>query len=200
MSEPEPRWIPVEIGGEAFHRINLEHEEVGARVVEEIRSEVEVYYDRRWSLTREFCAFLVERPDLLEGRRIFVAGAGVGMEAVVAGALGREVVVNDLAPVALELLAEQLERNGVEAYEVDVGPCQEADLDGVDLVMACFVVYDAETRNAVRRLLERAAHRGVPGLLANEDIGGHFSALLEGLGPPVRELDPEGRGRIVVVG
>lgn len=200
MSEPESRWIPVDLNGRTFHALDLEHEDVGRRVLREIRSGVDVYYDRRWSLTGTFCRFLMERPELLEGRTVFVAGAGVGLEAVVAGTLAEAVVLNDLAPVALELAAEQLERNGVERFEIVPGPFQAADLSGVDLVMACFVVYDAGTRDAMAALLERAAGRSVPALLANEDLGRHFSRLLDEAEGPVTDLDPEGKGRIVRVG
>lgn len=168
-------------------------------MVGEIESGVDVYYDRRWSLTRRFCRFLVERPELLEGRHVFVAGAGVGMESVVAGRIAREVTVNDLAPVALQLCVEQLERNGVEDPRVEPGPFQEADLGGVDLVMACFVVYDRATREATGSLLERTGRRGIPVLLANQDLGGHFSALRSRTERTVRDLDPDGEGRFVWV-
>lgn len=202
MADDDPtRWIPTEIGDRAFRRLDLEHPEVGDRIMDEIQSPVAVYYDRRWPLTGGFCRFLVERPDLLEGKRVFVAGAGVGMEAVVAGALARSVVVNDVAPVALELCAEQLEGNGIETYEVAPGPFEEVDLEGIDLVVACYVVYDPETRRAMARLLERTGERGIPALLANADIGGHFTRLLRGLGDRARELDgswPE-KGTVVLV-
>lgn len=197
------RWIPVEIAGRRFERINLEHPEVGGRVVEEIDAGVDVYYDREWPLTRRFCTFLLERPDRLDGRSVFVAGAGVGLESVVAGRLARSVTVNDLAPVALELCAEQLERNGVRDFRTAGGPFQHADLSGIDLVVACFVVYDPGTRDAMRELLGRAARRRVPALLANEDLGGYFSEVLEAAGTAgsrVRDLDPEGGRRFVLVG
>lgn len=199
MSDEEPRWIPVEIAGCRFERINLEHPEVGGRVVEEIESGVDVYYDRRWSLTREFCSFLLDGPDLLEGRSVLVAGAGVGMESVVAGRLARSITVNDLAPVALELCVEQLERNGVVDFEVAPGAFQEVELDGVDLAMACFAVYDDETEAAMRELLERTGERGIPVLLANQDIGGHFGALLAGTDRSLRDLDPAGKRRFVLL-
>lgn len=200
MADPEPRWIPTDIAGRTFQRINLRYGEVGARIVEEIESDVDVYYDRRWPLTREFCAFLMERPEIVRARTVFAAGAGVGMEAVVLGHLADALVLNDVAPVALELAAEQLERNGIEGFRVDPGPFQDADMSGIDLVVACFVVYDAETRDAMAALLERAGRRELPALLANEDLGGFFTEFLDGLEPPVRELDPEGKGRIVMVG
>ncbi len=200
MPEPDSHWISVDVAGRTFQALDLDHDRVSRRIREEIRSGVDVYYDRRWSLTGTFCRFLLGRPGLVEGRRVFVAGAGIGLEAVVAGRLAQGVVLNDVAPVALELAAEQLERNGVSDYRVAPGPFQEADLPGVDLVMACFVVYDRRTREAMAGLLERAAEDEVPALLANEDLGGHFSRLLEGLDRPVREMDPAGKGRIVTVG
>lgn len=199
MTSEEPRWIPVEISGHPFERINLEHPEVGGRVVDEMESGVDVYYDRRWRLTRRFCRFLLDRPELVEGRSVFVAGAGVGMESVVAGRLGGSVTVNDLAPVALELCVEQLERNGVVEPGVAPGPFQDAELDGIDLVMACFVIYDEETGRAMSRLLERAGKLEIPALLANQDLGGHFSEVLSATDRPVRDLDPDGKDRFVWV-
>lgn len=169
-------------------------------MVEEIESGVDVYYDRRWTLTRRFCRFLLDEPELLEGKSVFVAGAGVGMESVVAGRLARSVTVNDVAPVALQLCEEQLERNGVVDFGVAPGAFQEVELNGVDLVMACFVVYDDETEGAMLELLERTGARDIPVLLANQDIGGHFGALLSGTDRPVRDLDPERKRRFVLVG
>ena len=198
-TDAEPRWIPVEIAGRTYERINLEHPEVGGRVVEEMEAGVDVYYDRRWRLTRRFCRFLLERPELVEGRRIFVAGAGVGLESVVAGRLAESVTVNDLAPVAVELCVEQLERNGVADPGVSREPFQEAPLEGHDLVMACYVVYDEETRDAMIGLLERAGELGIPALLANQDLGGHFSTALSAVEGRVEDLDPEGEGRFVRV-
>lgn len=192
--------VPLEVGGRTFQALDLDHPRVQGRITEEVRAGVPVYYDRRWALTGTFCRLLVERPELVAGGRILVAGAGVGLEAVVVGTLADRVVVNDLAPVSLELAAEQLRANGVEGFEVDEGPFQDAELAGVDGVVACFVVYDRATREAMTTLLERAAARGVPALLANEDIGGHFRAVLEDAPAPVAELAELEKGRIVRVG
>lgn len=200
MTDPELSWTSVEMAGRTFRALDLGHDAVRGRVLEEIRSGVDVYYDRRWSLTGTFCRFLLGRPELSRDRTVFVAGAGVGLEAVVLGRLADRVVLNDVAPVALEMAAEQLERNGVEDFRLAPGPFQDADLSGVDLVTACFVVYDAGTRDAVAALLERAARRAVPALLANEDLGGHFGRLLDRVDRPVTDLDPEGKRRIVLIG
>ncbi|MFP3948086.1 MAG: hypothetical protein ACOC8K_00935 [Gemmatimonadota bacterium] len=177
--------------------MDLRHEDVGPRVVEEIESGVEVYYNRRWELTRRFCRYLLSHPELVEGLRVLVAGAGVGMEAVVVGRLAATVTVNERAPVALDLQMEQLAENGVRGARALSGPFADAPLGGIDLVVACYVVYDDETRTAMSRLLERTGERGIPVLLANENPEGHFSRLLESTDRSVTELERDG-GRYIV--
>lgn len=193
----EARWRVVEIDGRQFRQLNLEHPEVGPRIVEEIESGIGVYYNQRWDQTRRFCRFLLGRPELVEGLRVFVAGAGVGMEAVVAGQLAAALTVNDRSPVALELQLEQLAANGVREARPVSGSFEEATLEGIDLVLACYVVYDDETRTAMERLVDRAGARGIPALLANEDLEGHFSRLLDSIDRTVTELDRDG-GRYIV--
>lgn len=133
----------------------------------------------------------------MEGLRVFVAGAGVGLEAVVVGELAAEITVNDLAPVALELQMEQLAENGIRGGRAVPGGFQDASLTGVDLVVASYVVYDDETRSAMATLLEQTGERGIPVLLANEDLEGHFSRLLASTDRTVTELERDG-GRYVV--
>lgn len=193
----DPRWRVVEIEGREFRQLNLEHPEVGSRIVREIESGVDVYYNRRWDHTRRFCRFLLDRPELVEGLRVFVAGAGVGMEAVVAGRLAATLTVNDRAPVALDLQLEQLAENGVRGARAVPGSFEAVSLDGIDLVLACYVVYDDETRSAMETLLERAGARGIPALLANEDLEGQFSRLLDSTERTVTELQRDG-GRYIV--
>lgn len=193
-------YVPVEIGARTFRALDLDDPRISARIRSEMRAGVSVYYDRRWRLTGAFCRLLLDRPELVEGRRVLAAGAGVGLEAVVLGALAASVVVNDLAPVSLELAAEQLRANGVESFETHHGPFQDAPLGDVDVVVACFVVYDPATRDAMGRLLRRAAERGISVLMANEDIGSYFRAVLEEASASVEELALLEKGRMVRVG
>lgn len=187
----------MEIGGHTFRQLDLRNEDVGARVVEEIESGVDVYYNRRWDLTRRFSRYLLSHPELVEGLRVLVAGAGVGMEAVVVGRLAAAVMVNDRAPVALDLQMKQLAENGIRSARALAGSFADAPLGGIDLVVACYVVYDDETRVAMSRLLDRTGERGIPVLLANEDLEGHFSRLLESTDRSVTELERDG-GRYLV--
>ena len=175
-----PPFRTVEIGGERLQRIDFDHPEVVARVLDEMASGIDVYYDRHWPFTQEFCAFLADRPELVRNRNLLVVGAGVGMEAVIAGRLARRLWINDLAPVAVELQMRQLRANGVTVEGTLAGSFAELALPPeVDLVMGCFVVYDENTAAAVEAMLRRTLAAGIPTLLADLDVGGHFSRLLE---------------------
>jgi|GEM_PF-3540163 len=177
------------LGDRTFRQLNLDHPEVESRIMDEIGSDVDVYYDRRWPFTREFCGFLMEHPELVAGRRVLVVGAGVGMEAVVAGHLAQGLWINDLAPVALELQQRQLAANGLTEIGVIPGSFGELELPPeVDLVLGCFVIYDPPTAEAMEVLVTRSHGRGIPTLLADLDMGKHFSDMISRLAAPVRRI------------
>lgn len=200
MPADPPLFLPVELGGHRYRRLNLDHPDPLGRVWEEVESGVPVYYDRVWGLTDRFAAFLHERPELVAGKDVLVVGAGVGMEAVVVGRLSRSVRINDMAPVSLELLERQLRENGIEPAATLPGSFADVPLaPELDLVVACFVVYDRDSARALERLLERAGERGLPVLVAGEDIGGHLSRLLRRTPRTVRELSPRDEAWVVLV-
>lgn len=181
-------------------RLDLTHPEIERRILTEMGAGVDVYYDREWPFTRRFCRVLLDHVELLEDRAVLVAGAGVGMEAVVAGRVCDRLWINDRAPEALELLRWQLRENGVGEPGVLPGSFAEIDLPPVDLVLACFVVYDRETRAATLGLEARTKEADIPLLLGGEDIGGHLSAVLERVERPARSLLEDGGERIVLIG
>lgn len=189
------------MAGEPFRRLDLEHPEVEARIVEEISEGVPVYYDRSWPMTERFCDWLVRHPESVEDRHVLVVGAGVGMEAVVAGRFAERLEINDMAPVALELLAEQLRENGIEPAATHA--CSYADVPlspGLDLVLACFTVFDEGSAAAMERLLERTGERGVPVLFADRDLGGHLGRLLDATPRSTEWLVRDDGMRVVRVG
>jgi predicted nicotinamide N-methyase len=179
----------VELEGRPFRRINLDHPEVEARILREMDRGVAVYYDRHWPFTQRVSAHLLRNPHLVAGRRVMVLGAGVGLEAVVVGSLAARLWINDLAPAALELQALQLEANGIQEVEVLAGSFGELDWpEEVEVILGCFVLYDEETAAAMEALLERARTRDTPVILADLDVGGHFTGLLARSPAPVRWL------------
>lgn len=180
-------WTDVELGGERFRRLRLDHPGVEERIVAEITAGAPVYYDREWPMTRRFCRWLVRHRPWVEERRVLVVGAGVGMEAVVAGRFAAAVEINDLSPLALDLLGRQLRANEIEPVAVHACSFAEVPLaEELELVLACFAVFHDASASAMERLLVRAAARDLPVLLAGRNLGGHLERVL-GVGP----RDPE---------
>lgn len=167
-------WEETSIGQEQYTLMNLEHSHVEALVRSDMDAGVAVYYDRRWSITTVLTAWLLEHVDVFRGKRVLVLGAGVGAEALVLARHAEHVWVNDLAPAALELCAEQLNQNGLHNYTELLGRYEAIDFPEVDLVVAGFLIYNKDTLAAMRAFLAR--HQGDV-LLVNERLKAFRSFL-----------------------
>jgi len=133
--------------------LNLDHPDVEKRVMAEMESGVEGYYDRRWETAGVLVDWLAKNREVFERKDVLVLGAGIGVECIYLGKFAERVWLNDLAPVALELCVEQLVKNGVENFEVLCGRYEDLALPNVDLVVASFLVYNGETLDAMRAFL-----------------------------------------------
>jgi len=147
MSSPsrKSRWITRVVGNESFELLDLGHSDVEARIVCEMDAGIDVYYDRRWGATEIFARWVLEHPELVRGKRVLALGVGVGLETLALGRLCGHLFMNDLAPVSLELCAEQLRRNGIEHFTPLPGALESLVVPEVDLAVACFLIYGAET-------------------------------------------------------
>src|SRR5262245_48091339 len=108
-----PQWHSISLAGQDFQLLNLDHPEVGARIWGDLDAGIAVTYDQRWDVTAQFGRFLLAHPAWVAGRTVLILGAGVGLETLVIGRLCQHLYLNDLAPNALALSAEQLQRNGI---------------------------------------------------------------------------------------
>ena len=160
-------WQQTKIGGQDFSLINLEHPEVDARVIAEMETGVEVYYDRRWSITQNFTEWLAKDLSLFAGKKVLILGAGVGAETVLLGQHAEHVWLNDLAPAALELCAEQMTQNGLSNFTCLLGRYEELSLPTVDLVVGSFLIYNDETLAAMQSFLQKHTD---PVILVNERL------------------------------
>ena len=151
-------WEKVQMGGELYTLMNLEHPEVDARVRADMDAGVAVYYDRRWETAALLSEWLLAHPEQMSAKRVLVLGAGVGAEALVLGRHSAHVWLNDLSPVALELCARQMAQNGMANYTTLLGRYEDLELPAVDLVVASFLVYNKDTSTAMRAFL--AGHQG----------------------------------------
>jgi len=150
-------WTSSEIGGQKVDLLNLKNPEVDSRIIAEMAKGVEVFYDRRWEATSVLNEWLSrpENAEIYEGKRVFIPGAGIGAETVVLAKKAEHIWINDLAPVALELCGEQLEQNGLSNFTSRPGNYEEVAIPEVDLVVACFLIYNPETDTAMRRFLSK---------------------------------------------
>ena len=124
----------------------------------EMEAGVDVYYDRRWGATAILTNWLGEHRELFEGKKVLALGVGVGEESLLLGKYGKHIWLNDLAPVSLELCAEQMEENGLSNFTSLVGRYEQLDLPQVDLVVGGFLIYNEETCAAMEAFLKE--HQG----------------------------------------
>jgi predicted nicotinamide N-methyase len=160
-------WQTIDLAGHCFQALNLDHPEVEARVMRDMHAGIDVYYDRRWACTARLCRFLLENPAWVANRMVLVLGAGVGLETLVIGRLCRTLYINDLAPQALALCAEQLGQNGLRNFLTLPGHYETLDLPPVDLIVGSFLVYNQGTAAAMQQFLARPTP---PVLLVNDNM------------------------------
>ncbi len=184
---PHSLWVPIRIYPYTFHLLNLDHPDIEATILREIKSGVDVYYDRRWDITKAFCQFLIKHPQLVNNLSILVLGAGIGMETLVIGRLCKKIYLNDIAPIALDLCVLQLRKNDIKNYELLPGRYENLEYPIVDIVIGCYIVYNKETLKAMKRFLNRCPHNI---LLMNEYMP-TFERLLKTSQKRIRSLFSE---------
>ena len=149
------QWLPTKVGGEEFDLLNLEHPEVEKEVMREMENGVKVYYDRRWEVTEVLTDWLGQNLDFIKGKKALVLGVGIGAESLLLGKFAKNVWLNDLAPVALQLCGQQMKHNRLQNFTLLPGRYEELELPEVDIVVGSFLVYDGETRAAMEAYLDR---------------------------------------------
>lgn len=180
------RWSLCTLAGHRFQLLNLDHLQIVARVLDDMQAGIAVYYDQRWDITTRFCRFLLAHPTWVANRAVLVLGAGLGLETLVIGRLCRTLYLNDRAPGALDLCAQQLRHNGITHFTCLDGPYETLALPPVDLVVGCYLVYNRDTTASMRQLLARCAP---PVLLGNDNLLS-WQALLRDTSRPYRCLLP----------
>ena len=183
---PPHLWSTYTLAGHRFQLLNPDHPEIAVRVLEDLDAGIAVYYDSRWDLTTRFCRFLLAHPAWVAERSVLVLGAGMGLETLVIGRLCTTLYVNDRAPGALALCAQQLRQNGITDFTCLCGTYETLDLPQVDILVGCYLVYNRDTAAAMRQLLARSTP---PVLLCNGNLLS-WQALLRETPRPYRALLP----------
>ena len=109
-----------------------------------------------WSSGQVLARWIMERKELVGGRRVLDFGTGSGIVAVAAARSGaRKVLACDIDPVSLEAVKANAELNQVE-IEVS-GDFERASAEGFDVILAADVLYDVEIFPFVERFPELAS-------------------------------------------
>ena len=162
------KWKALEVADIQLELLNLDHPDVEALIIDEMGEGMDVYYDRRWEITRHFSEWLLEHEEWYAAKRVLVLGAGIGEEALILARKARQLWLNDLSSVALNLNKQQLDRNElVENVTCICGDYLQEDLPEVDLVVASFLVYEAETLKSIRGFMDMQKR---PFILMNENL------------------------------
>jgi predicted nicotinamide N-methyase len=109
-----------------------------------------------WSSGQVLARWIMERKELVKGRAVLDFGTGSGIVAVAAARAGaRKVLACDIDPVSLEAVKANAELNQVEiAVSKDF---QSAAGEGLDVILAADVLYDADIFPFVKRFPELAS-------------------------------------------
>ncbi|HYD98675.1 MAG TPA: 50S ribosomal protein L11 methyltransferase [Alphaproteobacteria bacterium] len=119
------------------------------------------YWAFAWPGGRAMARLLLDRPELVAGRRVFdfAAGSAVGaLAALRAGAAGAMAV--DIDPFAIAAARLNAEANGLSGLELDDGDWIGDPLDGYDLIMAGDVCYERPLAERVAAWLKGLAASG----------------------------------------
>lgn len=108
-----------------------------------------------WSSGQVLAQWILERREIVEGRRALDFGTGSGIVAVAAARAGvRKVLACDIDPVSLEAVKANADLNHVE-IEVS-GDFESASTRGFDVILAADVLYDVEIFPFVKRFPDLA--------------------------------------------
>ena len=182
-------WTKLTVNKKEFKLLDLDHPQIEKDILQEIKSGVEVYYDRRWELTQEFCGFVYEMPELFQNKNILIVGAGIGAETVIIGSMVKKLYINDIAPVALDYCARQLRENNITDIETIPGSYESIDITDIDLAVACFCVYNSATMRAMKSFIEKSEN---PVLIVNDPLPS-FVRLMKSVEKKMMPLVPEER-------
>lgn len=140
---------------------------------EEARSIPRPYWAFAWSGGQALARFVLDRPELVAGRRVLDFACGCGISAVAAARAGaREVLAADVDPMAAVATRFNAERNGC-AVETTTDDLLYAPSAGFEVVLAGDIWYDARLARHALAWLRALAAEGIPVLTA--DPGRYFT-------------------------
>jgi predicted nicotinamide N-methyase len=124
-----------------------------------------------WAGGQALARYLLDHAELVAGKRVFVFGAGCGIEAIAAVMAGAaRVQAADIDPLAVEATQLNAALNGV-SLEATTRDMIGASLSGYDLLLAGDMFYDAAFAARILHWLRALAQTGMTILLADPGRG-----------------------------
>jgi predicted nicotinamide N-methyase len=113
-----------------------------------------LYWILCWASGRILAAYILEHPELVQGRRVLDFGCGSGVVAIAAAMAGaKEVIACDIDPLALQASAHNAALNDCSLTLCDDF---EAVQGRVDLILVADVLYDRANLSWLDRFIARA--------------------------------------------
>ncbi len=124
-----------------------------------------------WAGGQALARFILDHPELAAGKRVFVFGAGCGIEAIAAAKSGAGyVLATDIDPLAVEATQLNASLNDI-AVETTTRDLMGFTAQGFDLVLAGDMFYDAGFAERVLNWLRTLAQNGMKILVADPGRG-----------------------------
>ena len=133
------------------------------------------YWAFAWAGGLALARFLLDHPEIAEGRRVIDVAAGSGVAAIAAARAGAAAVTAyDIDPVAAVAIEMNAAANGVRILAVcaDVLDRDDVPAFGTDLVLVADAFYQPELASQVMRFADRSRARGAAVLVG--DFGRAF--------------------------
>lgn len=125
------------------------------------------YWAYYWLGGLALARFVLDRPEMVAGRRVLDLGCGSGLVAIAAAKAGAaSMLAADVDPYAVVATQVNAAANGV-AVEIMHGDLTEEPVPEVDLILAGDVFYDPEPAARVMPFLERCRAAGVEVLVGD---------------------------------
>lgn len=125
------------------------------------------YWAHRWAGGLVLARYILDRPDIVSGRRVLDLGAGSGVVAIAAALSGAAAVIAaDTDPNAAVAAGLNAEINGVAVETVCADPTS-GDPPDVDIVLVGDLFYERGLAGRVRAFLRRCREAGIEALVGD---------------------------------
>ncbi len=133
------------------------------------------YWATPWAGGQALARYLLDRPEVVRGRRVLDFGSGSGVVAIAAARAGAaSVIATDIDPVACAAMELNVEHNvargalaATAVIEVVTADWIGRELDGIDLVLGGDILYEGPMAARLTPWLRALAGQGIEVLIAD---------------------------------